>query len=45
MTGMKQQKQLIMFMAGAGGSGKTRVINALAYGVCQRILQGGQLHV
>jgi hypothetical protein len=29
MTGMRKQKQLIMFMAGAGGSGKTRVINAV----------------
>jgi hypothetical protein len=29
MTGMENQKQLIMFMTGAGGSGKTRVINAV----------------
>jgi hypothetical protein len=40
MTGMKQQKQLIMFMAGAGGSGKTRVINAVmayAKGFCKEV--------
>jgi ATP:corrinoid adenosyltransferase len=29
MTGMNKQKQLIMFMTGAGGSGKTKVINAV----------------
>jgi hypothetical protein len=28
MTGMSRQEQLILFMTGAGGSGKTRVINA-----------------
>jgi type II secretory ATPase GspE/PulE/Tfp pilus assembly ATPase PilB-like protein len=29
LTGMSNQKQLIMFMTGAGGSGKTRVINTV----------------
>jgi hypothetical protein len=40
MTGMKNQQQLIMFMTGAGGSGKTKVINAVmlyAKRFCQTI--------
>ena len=40
MTGMRKQKQLIMFMTGAGGSGKTKVINAVmayAKGFCKEL--------
>jgi hypothetical protein len=40
MSGMKKQKQLILFMTGAGGSGKSRVLNAvLAYakGFCKEL--------
>jgi predicted GTPase len=40
MTGMRNQKQLIMFMMGAGGSGKTKVINAVmayAKGFCKEL--------
>jgi Ni2+-binding GTPase involved in maturation of urease and hydrogenase len=40
MTGMKKQKQLIMFMMGAGGSGKMKVINTvMAYkkGFCKEV--------
>jgi predicted GTPase len=29
MTGMRKQKQLIMFMMGAGGRGKMKMINAV----------------
>jgi len=40
MTGMRQHDQLIMFLTGAGGSGKTRVINAVlvyAKGFCKEL--------
>jgi Ni2+-binding GTPase involved in maturation of urease and hydrogenase len=38
--GVRKQKQLIMFMLGAGGSGKTKVINAImayAKGFCKEL--------
>jgi hypothetical protein len=40
MSGMGHKQQLIMFMTGAGGSGKTRVINAVlmyAKGFCKEL--------
>jgi predicted GTPase len=40
MTGMRKQKQLIMFMTGPGGSGKMKVINAVmayAKGYCKEL--------
>ena len=40
MAGMQKQDQLIMFLTGAGGSGKTRVINAVmayAKGFCKEL--------
>ena len=40
LAGMRNEKQLIMFLTGAGGSGKTRVINSvLAYakGFCKTL--------
>jgi hypothetical protein len=40
MMGMRKQKQLIMFMMGARGSGKMKVINAViayAKGFCKEL--------
>jgi len=40
LSGMKKSKQLILFMTGAGGSGKTKVINAVmayAKGFCKAL--------
>jgi predicted GTPase len=40
LSGMKKSRQLILFMTGAGGSGKTRVINAVmayAKGFCKAL--------
>jgi hypothetical protein len=40
LSGMRKSRQLILFMTGAGGSGKTRVVNAVmayAKGFCKAL--------